>query len=294
MNIEQQFRASLSPEDYDRLFTPSSQEATQETESEEIVQNLEEDKYKEVDITEEAKQDVELFSSRFSSAVWFNAVKKENITVIGCGGIGSHLIYNLSRLNVPIIHCYDDDTVSEENMSGQMFRQEDIGNTKVSAMYRMVNDYNVDNCIVKYPARYTEDYDPNKIVFCCVDSMSARKEAFRGWKRVMEESGNTGEDYLFIDGRLAAEEMQILCITGNDEGRIKEYEEKWLFSDEEADETVCSYKQTTFAASIIGGLMTNLYINYITNTYCNPIIDRYLPFYTSYSADFMLFKVKNR
>lgn len=69
---------------------------------------------------------------------------------------------------------------------------------------------------------------------------------------------------------------------------IRRYE-PYLFSDFEADPTVCSYKQTTFMANMIGSVIVNLFVNFIANK-CNPLIDRDLPFYTEYNAETMYFK----
>lgn len=88
---------------------------------------------------------------------------------------------------------------------------------------------------------------------------------------------------------MAAEEFQVLCIKGDDEFNINRYKDEFLFSDEEAEETICSYKQTTFMANMIASVMVNLFVNFIANR-CNPIIDRDVPFYTSYSAETMYYK----
>ena len=81
----------------------------------------------------------------------------------------------------------------------------------------------------------------------------------------------------------------MLSIQGNDERAIKEYEEKWLFSDAEAEETICSYKQTTFMANMIASVMVNVFVNFVANM-CNPIIDRDVPFFISYNAETMFTK----
>ena len=96
---------------------------------------------------------------------------------------------------------------------------------------------------------------------------------------------------LFIDGRLAAEEFQVLCIKGDDTYNIKRYNKEFLFSDREADETICSYKQTTFMANMIASVMVNLFVNFVANQ-CEPLIDRDLPFYTDYNAENMFYKTE--
>lgn len=73
---------------------------------------------------------------------------------------------------------------------------------------------------------------------------------------------------------------------------MKKYEEEYLFSDEEADPTICSYKQTTYMSNMIGSIMVNLLSNHAANL-CDPLIPRDLPFLTTYSAELMLLKTIN-
>ena len=73
---------------------------------------------------------------------------------------------------------------------------------------------------------------------------------------------------------------------------IERYEKEFLFADYEADATICSMKQTTYLACMIGSLMVNLFTNFIANS-LNPIIPYDLPFFTEYDAQNMLFKTES-
>ena len=116
------------------------------------------------------------------------------------------------------------------------------------------------------------------------DNMTARRDLYNIWKK-------TSEAQLFIDGRLNAEEYQVFCFTKKDVLLQERYEKEYLFSDEEADATVCSYKQTTYAASMIGAVIANLVANFCTNA-GEPFIERNLPFMISYDASMMMFKTE--
>lgn len=87
---------------------------------------------------------------------------------------------------------------------------------------------------------------------------------------------------------MAAEEYQVFAIQGNDERAMKEYEDKWLFSDAEAEETICSYKQTTFMANMIASTMVNVFVNFIANQVGGW---RDVPFFISYDASIMFTKI---
>ena len=129
-------------------------------------------------------------------------------------------------------------------------------------------------------------------MICGFDNMSARKTFFYKWfDHIKGKSEAERANCLYIDGRLAAEEFQVLCIKGDDEFNIRRYEKEFLFSDREADETVCSYKQTTFMANMIASVMVNLFVNFVANQ-CKPLIERDLPFYTTYSAETMYYKTE--
>ena len=90
---------------------------------------------------------------------------------------------------------------------------------------------------------------------------------------------------------MAAEEFQVFCIQGNDIRAMELYEKEWLFDDSEAEETLCSYKQTTFMANMIGSIIVNLFVNFVANE-CEPLFPRDVPFLTTYDASNMYFKVE--
>ena len=231
-------------------------------------------------------------TSRFSSAIWFDKIQNQTVTLAGVGGIGSYVAFLLSRLRLFNLMLFDDDIVERTNISGQLFRVKDVGTPKVSAMKTLLGAfsdyYNVNTRI----ARVTEDYSGTKIMICGFDNMTARKSYFKSWKKYINSlSEKDKSECLFIDGRLAAEEFQVFCMKGDDTFLHNKYENEWLFNDNEAEATLCSYKQTSFCANMIASVMVNLFVNFIANQ-CSPIIERELPFYTYYDASLMALKTK--
>ena len=86
--------------------------------------------------------------------------------------------------------------------------------------------------------------------------MEARKILYNKWKALAKSfSAAQQGEFLFIDGRMNAEEFQIFSITGDDDYNMKRYEEEFLFSDAEVAPAVCSYKQTTYCASMIASFI---------------------------------------
>lgn len=231
-------------------------------------------------------------TSRFSSAIWYEAIQKKTIILAGVGGIGSWVALLLARLKPASMFIYDNDIVEAVNMSGQLYSREDVGCTKVSALSGMISKYCDYNSVFAVPEKFDESNDASDIMICGFDNMTARKIFFNKWlDHVRSKSEAERANCLYIDGRLAAEEFQVLCIKGDDEFNINRYEKEFLFSDIEADATICSYKQTTFMANMIASVMVNLFVNFVANQ-CKPLIDRDLPFYTTYSAETMYYKTE--
>ena len=228
-------------------------------------------------------------TSRFRGAPWFETIKNTSFSIIGLGGIGSYVAFFLSRLRPRNISLIDGDSVDASNMSGQLYRTSDIHASKVNAaswIMRDFSDYFNSTAInIRVTARNMNIIGP--YTFCGLDNMTARRDCFRLWKA---RFGNSS-DALFIDGRLAMEEYQIFCIPGGDTERQNTYEKEWLFSDGEAEETVCSLKQTSFMAGAIAAMMVNIAVNYFTNVALSaPIRD--VPFFTSYSGSCVYLKTE--
>ena len=183
---------------------------------------------------------------------------------------------------------YDFDNVEEVNMAGQLYASRHIGMAKVDATRNVLHEFASYYSYQSFYSAFNSSCYSADIMICGFDNMAARKIYFNRWLHHVEGKQDK-EKCLFIDGRLNAEEFQVLAIQGNDERAIKEYKEKWLFNDSEVEEAVCSYKQTTFMANMIASVMVNIFVNFVANE-CNPIFPRDVPFFTSYSADTMFTK----
>lgn len=229
-------------------------------------------------------------TSRFSSAIWFDKIRQQSVTLAGLGGIGSYVAFLLSRLGINTMTLYDPDTVERVNLSGQLYSENQIGDYKVNAISDMMVKYSDYYGVIAKNEKLDKSSAVDKITICGFDNMKARKEAFENWANLVDGLiDKEREKCLFIDGRLAAEEFQVFCIKGSDIESMLNYRSYFLFSDYQADATVCSYKQTTFMANMIGSIIVNLFVNFIANQ-CDPLIDRDLPFYTEYNAETMYFK----
>lgn len=231
-------------------------------------------------------------TSRFSGTEWYDEIQKQRVILAGLGGIGSSCAYNLARMHLASLVLYDDDTVDWSNLSGQFYSKDDVGMYKVDAAQAELLKYATTTNIYAVAGKFDHTRQAGDIMVCGFDNMAARKTFFTAWKRHLR--GMSQEEKakcLFLDGRLSVSVMQVFCITGDDDYNIERYGRDYLFSDSEADPEydVCSLKQTTYLASMIGALMTNLFTNFVANQ-LSPVIPYKLPFFTEYDANYMIFK----
>ncbi len=232
-------------------------------------------------------------TTRFSGAEWFQEIQKAKIIIAGCGGIGSNLIFQIARMHPARMVIYDDDSVNKVNMAGQLFGYQDMGKLKVNAIATTVAQFTNMSALQAVASKFLPDTEPGDIMMCGFDNMRARKAFFKAWKKhVQSKTEEEKAKCLYLDGRLSIDTLQILCIRGDDSYNMERYEREFLFSDSEAESTICSMKQTTYLACMIASLMTNLFTNFTAGT-LDPIIPYDLPFFTEYNAQSMLFKTEN-
>lgn len=231
-------------------------------------------------------------TTRFSGTEWFHEIQKSRILLAGVGGIGSNVAFQLARMVPAGITLYDNDDVEMVNMAGQLFSSNDIGKAKVDAVADMISAYTSMRQVNAIKAEFTADTPPADIMICGFDNMAARRLFFNSWaQHLVDKSPADRAKCLYLDGRLSIDTLQIFCIRGNDDFNIHRYDREFLFSDSEAEAAVCSMKQTTYMACMIGSLMVNLFTNFIADT-LNPVIPYDLPFFTEYDAQNMLFKTQ--
>lgn len=297
----------LSDEELDEIIKDNNLEVSTES-TEETSQDIEEEEEESEEVVEPTTENtsdnteiplnsptllVDESTSRFSGAEWFNEIQKARIIIAGIGGIGSNVAFQIARMIPANLTLYDDDNVEMVNMAGQLFSTNDIGVAKVDAIANMIYNYTSIRQVLAIQDKFTSDKEPGDIMICGFDNMRARATFFSSWVgHIKDKTEEERKKCLYLDGRLSMDTLQILCITGDDDYNIERYKKEFLFADSRADATVCSMKQTTYLACMIGSLMTNLFTNFIANT-LNPVIPYDLPFFTEYDAQNMLFKTES-
>lgn len=170
----------------------------------------------------------------------------KRINVIGCGALGSWLIFFLLKMGFKNIHIYDFDVIEEHNIPNQLFKENQIKKNKTSAVDEIYKEF------------FTEDEDRLKIhnikvtdenassisgiTFCCVDSMMGRKNIY-------ESCYKYGQAELWIEGRIGIFGGYIYTLNKKDSLLYEEYE-KTLYADEEAEVSACGISQTALPAAV--------------------------------------------
>ena len=234
----------------------------------------------EVGIT--ASDSIETNTARFSGAKWYEGINKLSISIVGCGGIGSWTALAISRFRPYAMSLYDADIVERVNLAGQCFNNESISRSKVAAIADILQNFS-DVYVNTYQVMIDERTVLSPVTICGFDNMAARKMAFNAW--YAKYKGNS--QALFMDGRMSADTIQIYAMTGDDEYSCNQYIQNELFDDAEADATVCSLKQTTYVAMIMGGMMANKLVEFVQSKVGLPI-----NFKTEYNSVNMTIKVQ--
>lgn len=102
------------------------------------------------------------------------------VAVVGASGTGSPLIEQLARLGVGTICIYDDDTLSDTNLTRiHGSKRSQVGQNKVDVMEQMIEEIGFGTRVIQYPNRINEievskslrDCD---VIFGCTDDQLGR------------------------------------------------------------------------------------------------------------------------
>ena len=197
---------------------------------------------------------------RFSGLSWATEVQEKEITIIGLGGIGSNVALPLARLNPKKLFLIDPDVVEEVNLAGQAFFNNHVGMKKVDAVAEVLYSWAGYKKIVAIPTLLTKGTDFGEITITGFDNMNARKIAFTNFM-------DSPAAKLLVDARMSVDTIQIFTLLKEDTEFLDIYRDKWLFSDTAAQTVPCSMKQTSYTGSILGGLVVNIIINYISSSF---------------------------
>ena len=154
----------------------------------------------------------------------------DEVHIIGCGAIGSTIAEMLTRLGFRSLHLYDFDTVSDHNITNQMFRMKDIGRPKLEALAEILKDINPDIQLTLHDKGWNEYSRVTGIIFIAVDSIEIRKQIVQTYKY--------NRDITFVsDCRMRLTDAQYYAADWSNEKEITRLYNSMDFTSEEAKES---------------------------------------------------------
>jgi sulfur carrier protein ThiS adenylyltransferase len=145
-----------------------------------------------------------------------------------------------ARLRLQLV---DFDKVESTNVTTQGYLAVDVGRPKVEATAEAVSriDPTIQTELVQ--DRYRPRVELGAVVFCCVDSIAARRAIWRSARPRLR---------FWADGRMLAEVIRVL-IVAEESGR--DYYPTTLFPESEAQPGRCTAHGTIYSANVAAGLM---------------------------------------
>tara|TARA_R110002049_G_scaffold135631_1_gene295217 strand:- start:955 stop:1605 length:651 start_codon:yes stop_codon:yes gene_type:complete len=188
---------------------------------------------------------------RQSGLIPAERLSQVSVTVIGVGAIGRQVALQLAAIGTPRIQLVDFDIVESTNITTQGYRAQDLGQFKVDATARAIQELDDSIQVMTHSNRYRVTIPIGEAVFCCVDSISARSAIWRSVNKKCK---------FWTDGRMLGEIIRVLAVSSaNDFGRYSET----LFPQAEAQTGSCTSRSTIYAASIAAGMMVHQFTRWL-------------------------------
>jgi len=181
-----------------------------------------------------------------------------SVTIIGCGGIGSHTALALARMGVKHMTIIDPDKVSKHNVSSQGFDIADVGKYKVDVTRdKIVRAARIVPTISKQLVTEATKQFTTDIVIAAVDNQQARKV-------ILEKCGYNTR---LINPAMGAEflTMNVYDMVSVDD--IADFKKTW-FSDDDGVQETCTAKATIYTTLLVSSYIAKVVKDTVTeNSY---------------------------
>lgn len=184
------------------------------------------------------------------------------IIMIGAGGIGSWVVFQLAKLGVRRITVIDHDIVSNHNLSTTPYHPKDLKQPKVEALKRVVESTPVQLRTINRKFKGNpEDFKDADIVISGVDSMAARALIYKWVKKVRVP--------FFIDGRIGAENWRVYAIQPNKRLDARLYQ-RTLMDDKFVAPLPCTGQQVIDVGWTVASMITRAVRQWVAQGIYNP------------------------
>jgi molybdopterin/thiamine biosynthesis adenylyltransferase len=172
-------------------------------------------------------------------------------TVIGVGAIGRQVALQMAAMGAPQIQLIDFDNIDPTNVTTQGYHADEVGQPKVLATAVAIRRVDPSTVVQTIEDRYRAKHSIGNVLFCCVDSISARSAIWRSARN---------RCHFWADGRMLGEVIRVLSAA--DAAAFDRYTET-LFPQAEAQQGSCTSHSTIYAASIAAGLMVHQFTRWL-------------------------------
>lgn len=192
----------------------------------------------------------ELDRQRFERMLPERVARKVNVTLVGCGGIGSYTAGLVARMGVGRLKLVDFDKVEATNVATQDLSPTRVGEYKVTAVGEWVGELNEGMEVGVYPERFGAHHlDRDSILVLAVDSIEARRGIYEVWK----EDAEPGQ--VLVDPRMGAESFEMWVVR-----RGSEFEEEYtraLYDPTPRAGLPCGARAIAYTGAFAGALTTS-------------------------------------
>ena len=177
------------------------------------------------------------------------------ITLIGAGAIGSTTAVFLGKMGACGLQVFDADFVEEHNWSNQLYRDEDIGKLKTTALSEVMEQFggHTPNAVA---AKY-EDQPLTEVVISTVDSFSSRSAI---WHSVRAKP----EVKLYLDARMGLETLVVYAVRPQVREDRVAYS-KSIIPDDQALQEPCTARTVCYTPLMAAAVLCNLVKRYVND-----------------------------
>ena len=152
------------------------------------------------------------------------------IHIVGCGSVGATVAENLARCGITKFTLWDFDTVEPHNLANQIFRQKDVGHSKIEALLDILSEINPDvKDEVKLEPKGWQGKALSGYIFLCVDNIDLRRQ-------FVEKHMDSPYVKAMFDFRTRLEDAQHYAADWSDTAMKKDFLASMQFSHDEAKE----------------------------------------------------------
>lgn len=206
-------------------------------------------------MTQPIEQEAPNYWARQSTILPRELITQYPVTIVGVGAGGYSAARTLAIMGVDRLKLIDPDIVEPANVGAQGWYPGNMGENKVDAA--------IDELAFLMPSTGSvltgenRKFDPTQdalahVVFCCVDSMAARREIWEACAPFCK---------FFVDGRMSGEVLRMFTVTEENGGRDR-YADT-LFSDAEAHQTRCTAQTIYYCAGLAASIMCSRYSKWL-------------------------------